>query len=514
MRVKLGALVGASLLALATCVGVTAGSERTVSAAERELQTVNDANSLVLQLDRMASDLKVQGLQAIARPDPATQQSLLAQQLDSVQDGLEALRALALPPALDTARTRIETVYADYTGVIESFVRGAAADQAQARLSWEQIDADNYLARAVLENERGLFADSVRRAADRAADSRSSAAHVLWTTSGVAALVLVLLAYAIVTSVTRPLQRVRRSLAAMAVGDLTVPAQVSSRDEVGEMADALDQAQSSMRALIGSVAESAASVAAAAEEISATVRGMAGTARSSSGQAQAVSLAADQVSQSVQTVAKGAEEMSAAIGEIAHNANEAARVAGHAVTVAEETTGQMGKLGDSSRQIGDVVKLITSIAEQTKLLALNATIEAARAGEAGKGFAVVASEVKELAQETARATEEIGHRVEAIQADTEGAAVAIGEISSVVAQINGYQGGIASAVEEQTAVTAEMNRSVVEAAEGAGGIASNIAGLASAADVTTQSVAQSEEAVAELSRMAQDLHQLVASFRY
>jgi len=169
-------------------------------------------------------------------------------------------------------------------------------------------------------------------------------------------------------------------------------------------------------------------------------------------------------------------------------------------------------LGTSSQEIGDVVKAITSIAEQTNLLALNATIEAARAGEAGKGFAVVASEVKDLAQETARATEDIARRVEAIQADTAGAVSAISEISEIIASINDYQLTIASAVEEQTATTNEMSRSVAEAATGTGEIATNITGVAEAASKSTETVTQMGGVVHELSCLAEDLRVRVAQF--
>src|SRR3978361_1082120 len=217
--------------------------------------------------------------------------------------------------------------------------------------------------------------------------------------------------------------------------------------------------------------------------------------------------------------------MAASINEIAQNASEAAQVAQSAVRVAETTTATIVKLGTSSQEIGAVVKTITSIAEQTNLLALNATIEAARAGEAGKGFAVVANEVKELAQETARATEDIARPVEAIQGDTTRAIAAIGGISEVIGSINDYQLTIASAVEEQTATTAEMSRNVTEAATGAGEIAAhmtgvaaaagatgsgeiaaNITGVAAASASTTEAMGQSRVAVEELTGMAAELH--------
>ena len=177
--------------------------------------------------------------------------------------------------------------------------------------------------------------------------------------------------------------------------------------------------------------------------------------------------------------------------------------------MAESTNHTVAKLGESSAEIGNVVKVITSIAEQTNLLALNATIEAARAGEAGKGFAVVASEVKDLAQETARATEDISRRVEAIQSDTSNAVAAIGEISQIIARINDYQLTIASAVEEQTATTNEMSRSVSEAASGTTDIAANIGGVASATQATTATLAEADRTVTELATLADELQAAV-----
>ncbi|MEQ1946136.1 MAG: PAS domain-containing methyl-accepting chemotaxis protein [Bryobacteraceae bacterium] len=258
------------------------------------------------------------------------------------------------------------------------------------------------------------------------------------------------------------------------------------------------------------IEQNATALSSSAEELTAISQQMAGNAEETATQANVVSAASDEVSKNVSVVAASSEEMQASIREISKNANEAARVAKNAVSVAETTNQTIAKLGESSAEIGKVIKVITSIAQQTNLLALNATIEAARAGEAGKGFAVVANEVKELAKQTAKATEDISQKIEAIQSDTSGAVQAIGEISSVINQINDISNSIASAVEEQTVTTNEIGRNVTEAAKGTGEIAKNISGVAMAARETTQGATDTQKAAQALTELAVQLQSLVA----
>jgi methyl-accepting chemotaxis protein len=301
---------------------------------------------------------------------------------------------------------------------------------------------------------------------------------------------------------------------AIAAGDLTRDdLKVRSKDELGDLTSAINKMSGSLKRMILAITENAVRVASASEELNTTSQQITANSEETSAQADVVSKAAQAVSQNLQTVATGAEEMGASIKEIAKNATEAAKVATAAVKVAETTTTTVSKLGDSSTEIGQVIKVITSIAQQTNLLALNATIEAARAGEAGKGFAVVANEVKELAKETAKATEDISRKIEAIQTDTKAAVDAIATISGVIHQINDISSTIATAVEEQNATTNEMSRNVSEAAQGSGEITSNIGGVAEAAQGTTRGATDTQKASQQLVETSAELRRLVEQFR-
>jgi len=296
-------------------------------------------------------------------------------------------------------------------------------------------------------------------------------------------------------------------------GDLTRPIPVSGSDAIGQMGEGLAHFFKSLRQSVQQILRTAQTVGESAEKLIALSNQMAGDAGQTASQAKAVSDSSGEISRNISVMATGGNEMLSSIRLIASSSNESARVAKEAVSAAANAKVIVSELGDSSTKIGNVIKLITSIAQQTNLLALNATIEAARAGEAGKGFAVVAHEVKELAKETAKATNEIGLKIEAIQSSTKSAVLAIGQIDSVINQIDEISASIASAVEEQTATTNEMGRSVNEAANGANDIAQGISGVARTAQNTTVAADETRDAAKAMAEMASQLQSLVAQFK-
>jgi methyl-accepting chemotaxis protein len=300
----------------------------------------------------------------------------------------------------------------------------------------------------------------------------------------------------------------------VARGDLSQQIKVQNAGELKELTSNVNQMITNLRTSIAQMAEVAIAASSSSEELTAVSKEMTANASQTADQATAASASAEQISQNTETVATAVEEMNASIREIARNAAEGAKVATEAVKTADSTSQTMTKLGQSSLEIGKVIKVITSIAQQTNLLALNATIEAARAGEAGRGFAVVANEVKELAKQTATATEDISQRIEAIQTDTNGAIQAIVQIADIIGRINDLQSTIATAVEEQTATTNEISRNVAEVAKGTSDIAKSIGIVATNAQTTTIGASNTSQSANELNRMAVDLQKVVSQFKY
>jgi len=468
-------------------------------------------------MDGLVGDLRVNVRDTILGADTAAAVANIDTLAGDFDAALGAYRAQTTDADKLALVDRIDASMAEYVTLQKTVLVPLA--QQEDLSAWIATNASQSapLVEAATDEIMQLRAMEAEDAQAAAADIRSSyesqrTTSIALIVAGIA--IALALGWFVATGIARATKKVKDVVDGLAKGDLTRVSGLTTEDELGQMGRALDDAVENLRSVMSSVVASSDAVAAASEELSASSAQISASAEETSAQSGVVSAAAEEVSRNVATVAAGAEEMGASIREISQNANEAARVAAQAVTEAEATTATITKLGASSKEIGAVVKVITSIAEQTNLLALNATIEAARAGEAGKGFAVVANEVKELAQETARATEDIARRVEAIQGDTTGAVGAIGRISEIIGSINDFQLTIASAVEEQTATTNEMSRSVQEAAGGSTEIATNITGVSTAASSTTQALGQTRQAVDELSRMASDLRGSVARFTF
>jgi len=360
-------------------------------------------------------------------------------------------------------------------------------------------------------------------AADETADAARAAAEVeqtyhrerttVLTVLGSGLVLAVLAGAAVVRGVVRPLGRVSHVLHAVAEGDLTRTVGLASRDEIGVMATDVDRAVASMRGTVQVLTRSSATLVDAADRLGASTAVVERSARQVSDGSGRVSGDTQEVADSMTEAATGSDEMTATIQEIARSATEVAAVATEASDTAQRTGAQVARLAQSSDEISNVVELITAIANQTNLLALNATIEAARAGESGKGFAVVASEVKDLAQETAKATEAIVEQVAAIQADTAQTRTTIDEIIAVIERIREHQDTIAAAVEEQSATSDVLRGSVGQAAHGAAGIAATMGEFADAATATVTAVDDSQRTIADLTEMSRELTRVIGGFR-
>ena len=295
--------------------------------------------------------------------------------------------------------------------------------------------------------------------------------------------------------------------------DGTIDLFIEKGTAVGRAAQRVEYFLLTIEEVVGGARIVAADIQSASQSLARITDRIRLDAEQTSSQSALAGATAKTVSTNIGVLADGSEQLLNFMRSITNSAEESSRVSRNAVEVAEKTSQTVDKLGDSSWAIGKFVKVITSIAEQTNLLALNATIEAARAGEAGKGFAVVANEVKELAKATAKATEEIGKNIETIQGDTQAVASAIVQISNVITRVNEISNTIASAVDEQTASTADISRNVTEAARGATEIVNNVSNVSKAAQSTTARASDTQDASSALAETAAQLEKLMGRFK-
>ena len=514
VRQKVVALGAVAVLATGAAVAGAVATSAASAQARRDLDTVRQAGNLVRELDTRASELKVDGYKALLMAKPAEEKAELADDAGKVTKKLDALDALPLDPEARTAVAPLRAAFAGFTDGISAVIDRAAADQAAARLAFEDIQKANDVTDEAVGNA-GDALDAHAEKVAKSAESYASTLRLVVLLVGLLAVVAVVgVAAAVSASVSRGLARLGDALSAVAAGDLTRRAPQDGTDELARIGAAANSAVGAVAAVVAQVAEAGGRLTQEADHLRDVASRASASAGTAASEAHAVSSSATTVSQNVQAVAAGSNQMDSSISEIARNAQEAVTVAQNAAGAVAATTETMNTLMDSSREIGDVVRLITTIAEQTNLLALNATIEAARAGDAGKGFAVVADEVKQLAQETARATEDISRRVEAIQSGTGRAGEAITEIAGVIARITEFQATIASAVEEQTATTQDMNRGVGVAAAGSGEIAASIEGVAQAATSAATTVDEALASASQLAQVGRELQDAVGRFRY
>jgi methyl-accepting chemotaxis protein len=518
---KVIALTAVSVL-VSTAVGVI--GLNAVTDLRGLLKTAADAQSALYnqgEVDGANHAIPYDVLVAATGDDPAKRQAALkdlSERRAQLTDGIAATQELLREnsPELQQAFTDISGPLATYDAAASAVEQTASGG---ARATGPQVDAVD-AAQADFDERFDALTETINAYVARVQESGGREA----SRQGQRVLGLLIFALMFVPAAGLLIRRtVNRNLAqtkqivaivdAATAGDLTGEVTVTGDDPIGKVGSGLARLLVDLRRSVGGIGAAAASLGGSAEGLLTISNGMTTTTATMSTSATDASGVAKNVAGDIDTVTDGIEQLGLAIQQIATSAATAAAVAATAVGVAQDTNAVVAKLDTSSGEISNVVQVISAIAQQTNLLALNATIEAARAGEAGKGFAVVASEVKDLAQETARATADIAGRIEAIQSDARGAVAAISQIGAIVGEINDIQTTISGAVDEQTANSNDIRRTVTEAARRSSGIADATADVARTSDDARRGAADTRHAAEQLSQLSDELRQLVGGFR-
>ena len=538
VRTKILSAFGLMLLLI---VGVSLTAINRLSAINNHAAEVRDSwlpsTGVLGQLTDALQDMRVFEARFILADNDGERQQMIAE-VNTRRQTIERLRAAYEPlittgtdderfmHAFDAAFTEHKQIEGNYLG--DSKVNPRDLFNEANRKAYQA-------ARAALKSNLDFNVAEGKKAANQGATIYATTKLFMLGIMVIAAVMCLLLAYAIISTISGPVRLLTEAMIRLADSDWSteVPG-TSRRDEVGEMANAVSvfktNGVNAVRVAAEQEAERATKaqraerletltrgfeakagtlvnqVSSAATELQVTAQSMTGMAGQATQQATNVAAAAEQASANVQTVAAAAEELASSVTEISRQVAQSAKIANKAKDDARRTDSVVQALAEGAQKIGDVVGLINDIAGQTNLLALNATIEAARAGDAGKGFAVVASEVKSLATQTAKATEEIARQISQIQTATKEAVGSIQGIGATISEISEIAAAIAAAVEEQGSATQEIARNVQQAATGTQQVSANIVGVSQGANDTGAAAVQVLGAAGELSRQAEQLH--------
>ncbi|MCU7723454.1 methyl-accepting chemotaxis protein [Actinoplanes sp. KI2] len=524
-RLSLGRKIGA--LAIAGLVLVLAVGGIGLLAAARQQQA---QERLVRATDAERADKAVAAAQAVLRGDVLA--AMVARTADqrraaldglggdaaTLRDSIEALHADSAPSSVRAAAEGLDdkvetliTLSQRLVSLANLGVTDPSQDRARAALPQFQKASDTLIS-ALRPVEKAIAAESQQASAD--ADSvQRSARNLTIVASALAAVLLLGPAMLLARHISRRLADCLRVANAIAEKDLSVHPRITGSDELTELTIAMSRASENVRSAFLDLDEAAATLSSASEELHATSASLTDGAQATVARTDTLAAAAGTVHDVVGSAAGGIGRISSSIDEIAARTTDARRITADAAAAAA-TSGRLAEqLDTSSAEIGDVVKLINSIAEQTNLLALNATIEAARAGDYGKGFAVVAGEVKDLARETAAATEDISRRIEAIQHDSQAMRRATAEVTRIVGDINGTQDVIGVAVDDQGRATIDITDSVSRAVTAVDGISSELQAVMQDASLTRVGAGETQNAATDLARLAGQLRNLVREFR-
>ena len=511
-------LMGAAgLLSVGLVVGFAIYSSSEQANASEVMARVSDGMSHQWNADMMHDALRADVMSALyARTDAQRQAYAVDEVSDHATTIMEQYDAAAAeaPASLDDEYAQVRPRLVTYVDTATKLVETAATDHDAAA-----AELPGYLTiYSELEEKLGALDDGMLSAVSVASKQGGSTARksnwVILLAGLVGAAITVLAGVSTLRAIRRPLRAMLTGLRAAADCDLTVQVPVLRRDELGEMAGALNGAMGSLRETVAAATASIGTLSTASGDLRALAGELDASAEQTSGEARNADESARNVAATVQDMMSATEQLSSSIREISRQTASATATTNEANRDAVRTAEAVAKLSEASREVGDIVQLITNIAEQTNLLALNATIEAARAGEAGKGFAVVATEVKDLAQETAQATADITAKISAIQEMTSGTADAIASITQVISQIDEGQRTIAAAVDQQSATTDLMSRNVHQVSAAAREITGTVSNITRSTEATAEGANTTRGSAEQVSTAASEIKTLMGRFRY